>query len=253
MKKHLFILIMAGLGINARAQVDNFINNRNFDWTKWEQVNPGSERQAFLSQLSEKINGNQNDEAGGNYYLVDINGDQVADAIFTNNNDKKPKTIFYLNIGSDFEVILELKEKIINIGRNKPWNPINFQTATNYGQNNKMLRSYTFSFKDGDLSFNLQNAILVDNNLFLINENLPPFSFELIENTELQLSPRNIDGNIIGNFSKGEKGFAIASAGNKADQTWWLVMIKVDKNVYRLGWMLRQNLRSLIADNLVSN
>jgi len=253
MKKLCIILSGICLTLTANAQVDNFINNRNFDWSKWETNKPGFEKENYIEGLREQLSLQNAGLSDDNFHLIDINGDQIADLIFTDDKDSGPQTVFYLRNGSGFETVLSLNEEVINIGRNKPWNPINFQTALNYGQDAKIIRSYTFSFSDGLLSFNLQNAMLVDDKLLLINENLPPFTFELVSDTELRLSPGIMDSNIISSFGKHERGFAIASASDQSDQTWWLVMIKVDNNVYRVGWMLRQNLRSLIGENIAAN
>jgi len=239
-------LILIGLSFLARAQIGDYLNSKDFDWSKWEVFNSKDEKIKFLTDSLWGFDELTIIKTHDNYKIVDINGDDIPDIIYKNKTSGgSHQTIFYLNMKDSKVELLNTDEELLDIKRHKPWRAITFQTAVNNccGGKDLLLKTYSPAYQEDNLTFYSIYPIIIRENLSLIRENLPPLRVEIIQVPELRLSPTSQGNNVIKMYNIGDIGFAVASTRENAQRTWWLVLMKEPDNNLRAGWMLKNNLK----------
>jgi len=230
--KNLIFSSIAFLALaSGNAQIKDLLNSKDFLWNEWEVITGSKEKSDFFDSLQFTPEGDLT-----NYKIVDIDGDGVADIIYSAPNQVKVHQ--YHN--NEFKTVIDVDEELITLSRSKPWNPINVLTkdADCCESGNYALKNYQPGFENGDLIYIAENEIIINNGMELIHENLPPFKFRIRAVPELRTSPDSIaHNNVIKIYKIGDVGFALASKRGSGNQTWWMVLIPEDKHQFRAGWM----------------
>jgi hypothetical protein len=228
-----FLLIL----FNATfAQISDFLHHSSFDWSYWEIYDNDQEKSEFLSK-----SGLQTMNAA-TVKIVDIDGNQIPDVISISGGNT---LVLMRNMGSAFETILELDETLIMVGRPKPWNPVYLLTRDDNccDPGFYSLNYYRPGFdQTNKLTYVFDKSIIVQKDVELISENLPPFRFELKSDLSLHVNADPASSEI-GKYMTNASGFAVASKVGTDGRTWWLVLMPVETHSLKAGWMPSNDLK----------
>jgi len=248
------VILFLPLFLNSfftHSQMAPFLNRKDFDWSTWESIKDPNERAEFIQNLnpSEMQPG---DKQLNDFLVMDIDADGRSDLLYKGSINN-PTVIFYKNNQGGLKEILRQEGQLIYISRDKPWNPISFQILW-ADSIQEELQICSHAFKNGQLEFTLTNTIILDHELRVLKENLPPMHFQVKDSLAyLRSSPNPGSENWIKKFSLGEIGFAIGSEMNQKREIWWFVLMKEPGNKLRAGCMEPSLERSKISVWILSN
>jgi len=241
-RKFILATIFCVFSLNvAKSQIDYYINNQDFDWSRWIAIDSLQHKIAFLTDSIKNLDSLTVILNIKTYNIMDVDGEDGLDAVVRTPG----KTSFYVNKNDNLELEYETTERIISLGRSKPWSPVNFQTLVPVDGKANALKTYIPITEGEKLNYSLESTLLIHPQLTLINENIPPVGFEILRVPELHWAPNSVSSNVIKLYDQGTKGFAVASSSDETNRVWWLVLISEGKQTYRVGWMLRKNLKQL--------
>ncbi len=247
----LFIIIVVFITTSAQSQITSLVNNKDFKWGSWESIKFPKQKAKFLTDSIKGLDSAFVVSNLSKYKVIDVDGNDTLDVIYKGFDASGDyQTTLYLNINGIFKEVFDVKEEIINVSRRKPWRAIEFQTSEPNNTDHKLIRSYHPGLLNGKLTYVLENTLLMHNDLKLIIENIPPLQFEIMKVPQLHWTPNSTSSNVIKLYKRGVKGHAVASTSDATARSWWLVLIKEGKHLFRVGWMLRQNLKPLTAKSI---
>lgn len=242
-RRLLLTLIAVSLVTTSFGQIDTYISSKRHDMKRWIAIDSLHRKIEFLTDSIKNLDSIKVVLEIKQYNILDINGDGHLDA-FYKGLPGQPSG-FMINNDYNLEMEYEVTEPIINIGREKPWSPINFQTLVKNSSSENEVKYYTPIFRDGKLTYEVEYTLLFHPSLNLINENVPPVGFEILRIPELHWGASSETTNIIKMYKGGDRGFAVASSADSNRRIWWLVLMDEGNQRYRVGWMLRKNLKQL--------
>jgi hypothetical protein len=246
MKMH-YLTLTAILGIfaftNSFSQINIYLASKDFNLNQWVAIDSLHRKIEFLTDSIKNLDSIKVVLEIKQYNILDINSDGYLDVFYKGLPGQKSG--FMINTDYELEMEYEVSESIINIGRAKPWNPINFQTLIKKNNSENEVKYYIPVFRNGKLTYEVENTLLFHPNLVLINENVPPVGFEILQIPELRWAATSEATNVIKMYKGGDRGFAVASSADSNRRIWWLVLMDEGSQTYRVGWMLRKNLKQL--------
>lgn len=181
-----------------------------------------------------------------NFKFTDFNNDQKLDAILYYTIPGLARGLcLFINNGSEYEQIFHEGGKLLKVERETPISPIYIQITTVTNTDFPYTDKYTelcFIPIDGEFKFfkksvlNYDKVVLPEKKKFFI-----PFIVEN-EKYRLRASPEIIDGkmdhpynlgNVIAEFTTGDKGYALTDSVDNTGRVWWFVMMEnnIDKDI----------------------
>lgn len=228
-KPKVLLVVLLLLSLPAYSQISDYLESGNFEWTYWEAIDE-AEKPTFLT------NAGLTSLSPNSVRIVDIDGDQNSDVI---SMPSPNKVILMLNVNSSFKTILDLDETLVMIGRPKPWHPVYLLTKDENccGKGQYALNYYRPGFDQNKaLIFTLDKSIVIQNDVEIISENLPPFKAELKSDLSLQAKPDPGSAEL-GKYTTGSIGFAVASKKGSDERIWWLILMPLEAHSLKAGWM----------------
>jgi hypothetical protein len=226
------------ISIKSHAQILEFIESKNIDWASWESVRYKAEKLAlldsFIKQLPDAIPKPTKDNIG-DFLTTDLEADGDPDIVYK--GGRAENTVFLRNDEGKLSVILNEEGRVVSMKRDKVWNPVTFQLIRTIGDEQQII-NYHFFYNNGEIGYEKVNTFIAPKNMKLIPENTPPVKFKTTDQPlRIRSHPDPLHGKIIKTYPENTTGFAIASLLNISNNIWRLVIIREDKNHFRLGWI----------------
>jgi hypothetical protein len=226
------------------------LNRNEINWDDWDLVKSKPDKLKFLENVSAIRNLDIPELNSSNvvrFKILDINADLIPDILYNGpNNSDKNAVIILINDNGEYEKVYEHLGQVIHIKRRKPWLPISFEILNRKEKDDPYweLITYSHDLTAGELSFKLDQLILITDGMRIIAENMPPIPIYIARSEVRAKSQPSPSANVVHKCIKGQRGFAVASELHN-DIIWWLILLDDEDYTFKTGWIESSNAKRL--------